>query len=529
MSNYYAPAVGDQEGYNSPSLEQDNHDEVEQLLNQGMHDPVHDAHDDDSNAAVWTPPTQMTPEKPKTEEEIAADSRRQKMLVLSFLLMVIVGLGNRIFNVLQFIPMNRYPLWINEYTTFVYLPACFLYIWPMQKWGSQITSEATSIPKYKFAVMGVLDSIAGIMQSLATNYIVNGSLITLLSQAAIPVSMIISKIFLKTKYTATQYIGSLIVAGGLAVVLIPVFVNPPNADDQDVKPRDVPLWSVIMILSMVPQCLSSVYKEKALGEVEIDVVYLNGWVALFQFLVSIPLLLPSAPASNLSITDIPSNLWGGTKCYVGIDTVTDNADDKTNDHCGMSPIYVNIYLFFNILYNILIIMILKYGSSNMLWLAMTVMVPLSNVAFSLDFMPNRQDLQATDIAGLVVILSGLVFYRFAAKFWKRLKPVLSKLGACIANGCRFPSENEMENSLLGVAATPDSPMMFGKPGSGSAGGGGSNTPALNAGGHHMVKQKREEQRKEQTREERRRERAKGGAKPSSRAVAANKPINSETP
>ena len=48
-------------------------------------------------------------------------------------------------------------------------------------------------------------------------------------------------------------------------------------------------------------CVCSVYKEKALGDVDIDPVYMNGWVAVYQFLFSIPLLIPSAIASNVSI------------------------------------------------------------------------------------------------------------------------------------------------------------------------------------------------------------------------------------
>jgi hypothetical protein len=136
--------------------------------------------------------------------------------------------------------------------------------------------------------MGALDSIAGIMQVLAVNYISNGSLVTLLMQAAVPVclprkstaavmhptervalqflarrltipasdstsfvivsqfslsmfqvSMVISKIFLKTQYKLSQYFGALIVAGGLAVVLVPVFVDPP-------KVHYVPLFIAIL-------------------------------------------------------------------------------------------------------------------------------------------------------------------------------------------------------------------------------------------------------------------------------------------
>ena len=55
--------------------------------------------------------------------------------------------------------------------------ASFAYIVPMLKWGTLISAESTRIPQYKWAVMGFLDSVAGIMQSLAVNYIANGSLV----------------------------------------------------------------------------------------------------------------------------------------------------------------------------------------------------------------------------------------------------------------------------------------------------------------------------------------------------------------
>ena len=42
------------------------------------------------------------------------------------------------------------------------------------------------------------------MQSLAVNYVNNGSLVTLLMQFAIPSSMIISFVFLRTRYKLSQ-------------------------------------------------------------------------------------------------------------------------------------------------------------------------------------------------------------------------------------------------------------------------------------------------------------------------------------
>lgn len=52
--------------------------------------------------------------------------------------------------------------------------------------------------------MGMLDSVAGIMGVFAVNYIDNAAMIVLLQQAAIPISMSISKVFLGARYTICQ-------------------------------------------------------------------------------------------------------------------------------------------------------------------------------------------------------------------------------------------------------------------------------------------------------------------------------------
>jgi hypothetical protein len=66
--------------------------------------------------------------------------------------------------------------------------------------------------------------------------------------------------------------------------------------------------------------LSSVYKEIALGETELDPVFLNGWIAIFQFLLSIPLAIPAAIAGEPRVypDKLPDNLYNGSKsCAAG--------------------------------------------------------------------------------------------------------------------------------------------------------------------------------------------------------------------
>ena len=176
------------------------------------------------------------------------------------------------------------------------------------------------------------------------------------------------------------------------------------------------IWSVVTILACIPMTLSSIYKEMALSgsETQIDPIFLNGWVAWYQFLFSFPLTIPAGMATGVLPSDLPANVWDGVKCYFGISTITGGC--HPDDLCSESPIYVNIFLLFNVAFNILLVFVLKFGSANVLFMAATIMVPIGNLAFALPFVPGSMPLQDSDIAGLLVILFGLVTYRFGSKF-----------------------------------------------------------------------------------------------------------------
>ena len=357
----------------------------------------------------------ITVEVVKSEDDQDVKEDAGSVLIIAFFLMLIFQLGNRIFGRLATYPMHNYPIFMNIVSCAVYIPICFAYIVPMIAYTSTISKEQQEIPKYKFAIMGAYDSLAGIMQTFAINYISNSGTIVLVQQSAIPISMLISKIALQAQYTLSQYLGATVVLLGIAVVLIPNFITPTTgAESSGSEGGNFELlWIFVLVLSCVPMCLSSVYKEKALGEMEIDVVYLNGWVAVYQFLFALPLCVPSSQVINMAVTEILPNMYGGALCWFGINTITNgNLSGLPADDCANAPLFVTTYLCFNIVFKILIVVILKHGSANIMWMASTVIVPLSNVAFSLKIMPGHKPLNTFDIVGLFVIMSGLVLYRF---------------------------------------------------------------------------------------------------------------------
>jgi hypothetical protein len=94
------------------------------------------------------------------------------------------------------------------------------------------------------------------MQSFAVNYIPSGALIILLVQAAIPISMVVTKVFLKTKYKVHNYIGAIIVVIGLVVVLVPQLIGGGGDNPNHESKLIIGIWCGVMILSCIPMTLS---------------------------------------------------------------------------------------------------------------------------------------------------------------------------------------------------------------------------------------------------------------------------------
>lgn len=362
-----------------------------------------------------------------------------------------------------------------------------------------------------------------------------GSLLILLPQAAIPISMFFSKRLKGERYAKYQYFGALVVILGILVVLEPLIsqrhsVNEftcvalndefcaqcgeesteegclshhsvgtvelnwkwknnlhayvaerehsdsnnndssssTNNDQHDGAPlcqwvssatstessstssaestSTILIWSVVTILACIPMTLSSIYKEMALSgsSTHIDPIFLNGWVAWYQFLFSFPLSIPAGMAIGISPSQLPANIWDGIKCYLGVSTITGGC--HPDDLCSQSPLYVNIFLVFNVAFNILLVFVLKFGSANVLFLAATIMVPIGNLAFALPFIPGSMPLRDSDIAGLMVILLGLVTYRFGSSF-KCCKSI-RKSNNGSGNDCEKDNMIEEESNLF---------------------------------------------------------------------------------
>jgi CRT-like, chloroquine-resistance transporter-like len=280
-----------------------------------------------------------------------------------------------------------------------------------------------------------------------------------------PISMLASWLILREKYSFNQYLGALVVLGGILVVLFPVFThrreanfhcqaidedndcvvcqtettkdrcmshvtkhepwmvvlaeNRTNPDDfhctwvsreLETKEEDflVFVWSIVMVVSCVPMVLSSVYKQVAL-QVQLDPILVNGLVAVFQFICGLFMVVPAGLASSPRVHPLEmANNWGNAmQClFARTNTIVSGCHP---DDCSDAALWVHLGLASATIYTLSMMFVLKYGSCDLLYLGLTLVVPLGHLAFSLH---SLAEISAFDVSGVLVIVAGLIMYRF---------------------------------------------------------------------------------------------------------------------
>ena len=312
------------------------------------------------------------PEESPTIEHQHAQTKntfRRIKLCLSFLLLLVSGTGTVVLMKLQAVPMYNYPNFLNIFCHMIFIPLCFFFFYCFS-FANKNSLTAPPIPqksssKWPFVIMGALDCLASTLQLFASIY-VPGNLLVLLPQAVIPCSMALSYSLLGERYHSRQYCGAVVVFLGLLVVLTPIwtFGRAPDfyceAMDYDhdctvcqtettrpsclshlqpIGDQGEPAhvqntcqwlpyeqatkqdeeftlgWSLLLLASAIPMTLSAMYKQTYVTE--LDPVYLNGWVSVFQFLFALIVAVPAAWMTHVAPLDVPRNMWDGFWCFLG--------------------------------------------------------------------------------------------------------------------------------------------------------------------------------------------------------------------
>ena len=285
--------------------------------------------------------------------------------------------------------------------------------------------------------MGVFDSVSGVLTLFGAVH-TSGSNQALLTNAVIPVTMALSYVILKQRFVRTEYIGSFIIMLGIATVLLPQMFPSYTAfsSEQDSggdigqdDNSDLPLFNFLFLLSVVPGALSSIYKELAFVDADIDANYLQAWVSLWQSLFGFALI----PLNTLKFLGPQAVAWDklwssfvdGGWCLLGYNVlvpphctnhhIPDSALPPCDD-CEGAWIPIVAYIVFNLLFNVYTVLLIKYGSATLMFIIMTLRLPMIQWAFSVRAFNDPPDSFGWAAGmGLAAILLGLVVYRWPVK------------------------------------------------------------------------------------------------------------------
>jgi drug/metabolite transporter (DMT)-like permease len=193
-------------------------------------------------------------------DEPSKAAGKVQLLVVAYVLVTILFVITNKVNANVF--TERYVFFSMQLCTVLFMVIVLaVCIWKA-KYTKDISSEMRAYPLSHFFYMCCFDSVASLLVTIATPG-TPGSLTALLPQMIVPLNIALSYYFLSARYSKRQLCGAALVLSGCAIAVSPLFLSGSS--------KKANLLSIfIFVLSRVPTACSSVYKEKCMGDIEMD-------------------------------------------------------------------------------------------------------------------------------------------------------------------------------------------------------------------------------------------------------------------
>jgi drug/metabolite transporter (DMT)-like permease len=261
-----------------------------------------------------------------------------------------------------------------------------------------------------FAGIAMFDTLATYMIILSNTY-VSAPFAALLSQGVIPVSIILSIVFLKKSFHWTHYAGASTIMLGIGFYVLGMRDNGEDGDAHTAAG-----WAFVFFLSNLPIVVGSLLKEILLTAAEepANMHALNAWVGFFQVFLSLLL----APASyklqsvddHVSVSSLPRNFGDGFGCWLaGEDSITVG---PIIDECSGAVWCTWIQITAVVLLNVLVVIVIFNESAVMLFIAQSVSIPLTAIVSNFKFMGRLQVTFAwEEVIAVLLTFGGLIVYQ----------------------------------------------------------------------------------------------------------------------
>tara|TARA_B100000963_G_C22626507_1_gene672626 strand:+ start:465 stop:1625 length:1161 start_codon:yes stop_codon:yes gene_type:complete len=266
--------------------------------------------------------------------------------------------------------------------------------------------------------MGVMDGLNSTLGSIATPYL-SIIVMTILDKFSLPLILVSSVIFLNRGYLKNHYLGVFLTIYAIMVSYLPNFSDGTFNE----------WWAtVLFIISLVPAVGSYILKEKYLDNRPINIWWMNLWVCVWQFAFGIlmfPIML--IPFGESGKNHIPANnigeyIKGATICQFTSSNYT------SHDHCDNSLMLMIFYQIISTLINVLMLYIIRKGSSTYFVIINSLKIPIQAWLASYKVLagPNYKPINANDLFSFLLLIVATFVYndQDEIRHDRKFKPLL---------------------------------------------------------------------------------------------------------
>ncbi|KAK2445408.1 CRT (chloroquine-resistance transporter) transporter [Trifolium repens] len=317
---------------------------------------------------------------------------------------VSLAVANRVLYKLALVPLNNYPFFLAQFTTFGYVVIYFSILYIRYRLGI-VTKEMLAIPKWRFFVIGFLEAL-GLVAGMSSGAVLPGPVIPILNQTYLVWQLVFSTLILRRRYSINQIAGCLLVAAGVLVA-----ISSGSNAGQMLSKVDF-FWPALMIVSCAFQAGASIIKEfvfldssTRLKQKSLDIFVVNSYGSGFQALFVLLFLPLISNLKGIPFAQLPSYLKSGAGCFLNIGA------DKIG--CDGAPLLPLLYVITNLAFNISLLSVLKSSSAVVASLVLMLSVPISvyTLSLPLPYLPKGgTSLSPFFLLGCAILVCGLYLY-----------------------------------------------------------------------------------------------------------------------
>eukprot|EP00164_Ancoracysta_twista_P000541 GFYU01000722.1.p1 GENE.GFYU01000722.1~~GFYU01000722.1.p1 ORF type:complete len:415 (+),score=129.18 GFYU01000722.1:153-1397(+) len=330
------------------------------------------------------------------------------MVALNMMAMIGLGTFNTVARKIALVPLNEYPYFLTQLSSVASTVMYGTGVAIKYRNGT-VTKEMLSIGKLIFVGIGFFDALGDLLGNVGVKQL-PGTMVPLLAKTNIPLTMFFSMWLLKTSYHWGQFVGAVVVIGGFLAAFLPTnMIQGGNL-----------VAVLVYLVSIVPTvvgmvCRELVFRREQKKGNNLD-VFVVGFFINFSQLIWTFLLIPIAAVPGLGkvpLADLPSYFANGFVCFSG-------SNPTAADDCTGSPYAPLIYLAINLMYNLAIIFLLKFGGATLMFVTNTITFPMSTMMFSFSWpLLSAVPFTIWTVIGLLIESLGVVIYRVSGMLNKK--------------------------------------------------------------------------------------------------------------